>query len=288
MKKNKSQNKVTNNKQKSPLKSKISDAKLKKNSTSSLKQESKIKKDPKKNVFQKQSSKFQSNNESSNKKQNDEKKQKEPLENESKEKNEISKIQNSPERKSPNKKQSSIQKEEIPNLSPKKEKKETPENSEIEIPLKLDKKEEIIQETIKIVPEKPEKERNKNIRVYVRFRPFNIIETELLNSGDGFETPEYEKNEIVRINTHKNKNENTNAPLFKFDKVFKSDTPQIEIYDIVGKEIVKDVMDGYNGTIFAYGQSGSGKTFTMYGKDIDDEETKGLIPRIVEEIFNGC
>ena len=44
-------------------------------------------------------------------------------------------------------------------------------------------------------------------------------------------------------------------------------------------------MEGYNGTIFAYGQSGSGKTYTMYGNDIQDNENKGLIPRIVEDIF---
>ncbi len=133
------------------------------------------------------------------------------------------------------------------------------------------------------VPEN--KERNKNIRVYVRFRPFNIIETELLSTGVGWETPEYNENEIVKIKTNKNNNDN-NGPAFKFDKVFNSNTPQVEIYNYVGKEIVKDVMDGYNGTIFAYGQSGSGKTFTMYGKDIDDEESKGLIPRIVSEIFD--
>ena len=152
----------------------------------------------------------------------------------------------------------------------------------------IENKNEIVEETIKYVPEKPDKERNKNIRVYVRFRPFNIVETELLNSGVGFETPEYEENEIVKIKNFKsdNNNNNNNYPMFKFDKVFKSETPQNDIYEIVGKEIVKDVMDGYNGTIFAYGQSGSGKTYTMYGKDIDDDEHKGLIPRIVEEIFN--
>ena len=45
-------------------------------------------------------------------------------------------------------------------------------------------------------------------------------------------------------------------------------------------------MEGYNGTIFAYGQSGSGKTYTMYGPDIFDDIYKGIIPRIVEDIFN--
>jgi kinesin family protein 5 len=46
-----------------------------------------------------------------------------------------------------------------------------------------------------------------------------------------------------------------------------------------------DVTAGYNGTVFAYGQTGSGKTFTMMGADIDDENTKGIIPRIIEQIF---
>ena len=58
------------------------------------------------------------------------------------------------------------------------------------------------------------------------------------------------------------------------------------IYENLGKRIVGDVMEGYNGTIFAYGQSGSGKTYTMYGPDIFDDMYKGIIPRIVEDIFN--
>jgi kinesin family protein 5 len=37
--------------------------------------------------------------------------------------------------------------------------------------------------------------------------------------------------------------------------------------------------------VFAYGQTGSGKTFTMMGSNIDDEENKGIIPRIIEQIF---
>lgn len=64
-----------------------------------------------------------------------------------------------------------------------------------------------------------------------------------------------------------------------------------------------DVMDGYNGTVFAYGQTGSGKTFTMMvrfvhafiglcaerrtqGADIDNDNLRGIIPRITEQIFS--
>ena len=148
----------------------------------------------------------------------------------------------------------------------------------------LEPKEVIEQEKESIVTDPKEPERNKNIRVYVRFRPFNEVETGLLNDGVGWTTPIYKENNVVQIDAHRTGSEI--GPLFKFDKVFTSDSPQQKLYDFVGKEIVKDVTDGYNGTIFAYGQSGSGKTFTMYGRDVDDEETKGLIPRIVEAIFD--
>ena len=50
-------------------------------------------------------------------------------------------------------------------------------------------------------------------------------------------------------------------------------------------EIVESVLEGFNGTIFAYGQTSSGKTFTMTGPDIEDEEMQGLIPRMVNHVF---
>lgn len=50
---------------------------------------------------------------------------------------------------------------------------------------------------------------------------------------------------------------------YAFDNVFQPKTQQIEIYNTVAKPIVADVLNGYNGTIFAYGQTASGKTYTM-------------------------
>lgn len=46
-----------------------------------------------------------------------------------------------------------------------------------------------------------------------------------------------------------------------------------------------DILNGYNGTVFAYGQTGAGKSYTMMGSDIDDDSSRGIIPRIVEQIF---
>jgi kinesin family protein 5 len=45
------------------------------------------------------------------------------------------------------------------------------------------------------------------------------------------------------------------------------------------------VLDGFNGTIFAYGQTSSGKTHTMQGPDIEDLEMQGIIPRMVRTVF---
>ena len=49
--------------------------------------------------------------------------------------------------------------------------------------------------------------------------------------------------------------------------------------------VFSDVLNGYNGTIFAYGQTSSGKTHTMEGV-IGNNDLQGIIPRIVQDIFN--
>lgn len=60
---------------------------------------------------------------------------------------------------------------------------------------------------------------------------------------------------------------------------------QSDVFDFSIRSTVDDILNGYNGTVFAYGQTGAGKSYTMMGSDIDDEEYKGIIPRIVEQIF---
>jgi hypothetical protein len=56
--------------------------------------------------------------------------------------------------------------------------------------------------------------------------------------------------------------------VYVFDKVFRPDSTQEKVYNEAAKEIVKDVLSGYNGTIFAYGQTSSGKTHTMEVKRV--------------------
>lgn len=59
---------------------------------------------------------------------------------------------------------------------------------------------------------------------------------------------------------------------------------QEPIFEEIAMPIIDFVLEGYNGTIFAYGQTGTGKTHTMEGKDIPDED-KGIMPRSFESIF---
>ena len=73
--------------------------------------------------------------------------------------------------------------------------------------------------------------------------------------------------------------------IYMYDKVFKPNATQEKVYNESAKQIVSDVMAGYNGTIFAYGQTSSGKTHTMEGV-LGDPQLQGIIPRIVNDIFN--
>ena len=50
---------------------------------------------------------------------------------------------------------------------------------------------------------------------------------------------------------------------YTYDKIFGPDTHQIEIFETAAKPIIQGALEGYNGTLLCYGQTSSGKTFTM-------------------------
>eukprot|EP00814_Leptocylindrus_danicus_P006856 CAMPEP_0116014920 /NCGR_PEP_ID=MMETSP0321-20121206/6536_1 /TAXON_ID=163516 /ORGANISM="Leptocylindrus danicus var. danicus, Strain B650" /LENGTH=842 /DNA_ID=CAMNT_0003484607 /DNA_START=53 /DNA_END=2578 /DNA_ORIENTATION=- len=72
---------------------------------------------------------------------------------------------------------------------------------------------------------------------------------------------------------------------FTFDKTFVESTTTAEVYNNVAKGIVQSVMGGLNGTIFAYGQTSSGKTYTMQGGGSEDIRTKGVVHMTARDIF---
>nr|XP_006003865.1 PREDICTED: kinesin heavy chain isoform 5C [Latimeria chalumnae] len=111
-----------------------------------------------------------------------------------------------------------------------------------------------------------------SIKVMCRFRPLN--EAEILR-GDKF-IPKFKGDDTVVLGQSKP---------YVFDRVLPPNTTQDQVYNACAKQIVKDVLDGYNGTIFAYGQTSSGKTHTMEGK-LHDSHLMGIIPRIAHDIFD--
>jgi len=69
-----------------------------------------------------------------------------------------------------------------------------------------------------------------------------------------------------------------------FDQVFDEESTQQEIFELVGKPLCEHALNGYNTTIFAYGQTGAGKTHTMHGPSSTGED-RGLVPRVMEHLF---
>ncbi|XP_014859522.1 PREDICTED: centromere-associated protein E [Poecilia mexicana] len=68
---------------------------------------------------------------------------------------------------------------------------------------------------------------------------------------------------------------------FTFDRVFSAEESTSQLYQDIAKPLVVSTVEGYNGTIFAYGQTSSGKTFTMMGSD----RNRGVIPLAVDDVF---
>jgi len=115
-----------------------------------------------------------------------------------------------------------------------------------------------------------------NIRVFCRCRP--PLKKELLEGGGGSEI-------VVRFPAEGEvylKNDKGKERTWEFDKVFDTKSDQSQVYNEVSP-LVTSVMDGYNVCIFAYGQTGTGKTFTMMG-DMEGENS-GVNTRALAELF---
>ena len=78
---------------------------------------------------------------------------------------------------------------------------------------------------------------------------------------------------------------------FTFDMVYDGDSLQQTVYDECAFSLVENVIEGYNGTMFAYGQTGCGKTHTMMGPshpkgpESVPEQDRGIIPKVIRHIF---
>lgn len=131
------------------------------------------------------------------------------------------------------------------------------------------------------IPMIKEEENSDNVRVIARFRPMNKVELELVERGMGNVCVKYNKKDGCTV-----MNSVGFSQSYTLDRIFDSNTSQEQIFNEVAKTTINDILRGYNGTIFTYGQSGSGKTHTMYGSSLYDPDLKGMIPRCIEYMFD--
>ena len=117
-----------------------------------------------------------------------------------------------------------------------------------------------------------------NITCYVRCRPLKQSELDL--GANCLDISKDQKTITL----------NNSDSVYTYDKIFPAETDQKTIFTEVGLPLVKKFLSGYNSTIFAYGQTGTGKTHTIIGPleslFEDNNDNFGLIPNILNFLFN--
>ncbi|XP_043698232.1 kinesin-like protein KIN-UB isoform X2 [Telopea speciosissima] len=117
------------------------------------------------------------------------------------------------------------------------------------------------------------------VRVTVRLRPQNA--EELVADADFADCVELQP-ELKRLKLCKN---NWDSDTYEFDEVLTEFASQKRVYEVVAKPVVESVLEGYNGTVMAYGQTGTGKTFTLGLLGEEDTASRGIMVRSMEDIL---
>ena len=131
-----------------------------------------------------------------------------------------------------------------------------------------------------------------NIRVCARFRPQN--EREKAQSKEKQLRYEVDRGNtsvtfhLGQSTTYSGSGAREEKTSFNLDRIYKEESTQDEVFEWISNNIVKHCFEGYNGTIFAYGQTSSGKTHTMFGPDdyLDTPDEWGIVPKPISELFN--
>ena len=139
--------------------------------------------------------------------------------------------------------------------------------------------------------------KSENVRVAVRCRPLNSGEN---SRGESSIVSVATRQAAITVDRPSGAASSTNddsstaqsssanstpSRTFTFDYTYGADSSQHSIFAQTAQPIIDSVLEGYNGTIFCYGQTGTGKTHTMEGV-VDDEQLRGIMPNSFHYVFD--
>uniref|UniRef100_A0A8C5NV70 Kinesin family member 9 n=1 Tax=Jaculus jaculus TaxID=51337 RepID=A0A8C5NV70_JACJA len=120
----------------------------------------------------------------------------------------------------------------------------------------------------------------KKVHAFVRVRPTDDFAHEMIKYGDDNKSIDIHLKKDIRRGVVNNQQTDWS---FKLDGVL-HDASQDLVYETVARDVVSQALDGYNGTIMCYGQTGAGKTYTMTGAT-ESYKHRGILPRALQQVF---
>lgn len=118
------------------------------------------------------------------------------------------------------------------------------------------------------------------MRVIVRVRPLLDTETENPDNEPIVSASSSGRDQKILVTAGNESRE------FHFDQVFGPEASQADVYDSIGAPLVQHVLQGYNGSLLAYGQTRTGKTYTMGILGRVSRRDHGIVPRALASLFD--
>ncbi|XP_056374702.1 kinesin-like protein KIF9 [Hyla sarda] len=119
-----------------------------------------------------------------------------------------------------------------------------------------------------------------DVRVFVRLRPTSHFAQETIRLGEDSKSIDVHLRKDEKLGVVNNKRYDWS---FKVDGILHN-ASQSSVYDTVAKSVVSRALQGYNGTIMCYGQTGAGKTHTITGAS-ENYKNRGIIPRALQQVY---
>nr|XP_013015660.1 kinesin-like protein KIF9 isoform X3 [Cavia porcellus] len=120
----------------------------------------------------------------------------------------------------------------------------------------------------------------KKVHTFVRVKPTDDFAHEMIKYGNDSKSIDIHLKKDTRKGVVNNQQTDWS---FKLDGVLHNASQDL-VYETVAKDVVSQALDGYNGTIMCYGQTGAGKTYTMTGAT-ENYRHRGILPRALQQVF---